>query len=131
MKIALCVCDNMGMLFNSRRQSRDRELIKDFIETAKNNRIFIGKFSEILFSEYEVIIDDNMMVNAEENDFCFVENINITPYADKINEIVIYKWNRIYPADFYFEMPAGFALKETAEFKGSSHEKITKEVYVK
>ena len=33
-------------------------------------------------------------------------------------------------ADFYFEMPEGFALSEASEFQGSSHEKIAKEVYV-
>ncbi|MBE6782558.1 MAG: ribonuclease Z [Ruminococcaceae bacterium] len=131
MKIAVCVCNNMGMLFNSRRQSRDRVLIRDFVDTAKNNRILINHFSKNLFDEYEVTIDDDMMNIAEKNDYCFIENTDILPYINKINEITIYRWNRKYPADFYFQMPSGFTLKETYEFKGSSHEKITKEVYVK
>lgn len=131
MKIAVCVDDNMGMLFNSRRQSRDRELIKDFVETANNNNIYIKPFSKILFDEYRVIIDDNMLNNAQENDFCFLENESILPYIDKVNELIIYRWNRNYPYDFCFEMPENFSLKESTEFKGSSHEKITKEIYIK
>ncbi len=131
MKIAVCVDDNMGMLFNSRRQSRDRELIKDFVETAKNNSIYIKPFSKVLFEEYKVIIDDNMLNNTQENDFCFLENESILPYIDKVNELIIYRWNRNYPYDFCFEMPENFSLKESTEFKGSSHEKITKEIYIK
>ena len=131
MKIAVCVDDNMGMLFNSRRQSRDRELIKDFVETANNNNIYIKPFSKILFEEYKVIIDNNMLNNAQENDFCFLENESILPYIDKVNELIIYRWNRNYPYDFCFEIPENFSLKESTEFKGSSHEKITKEIYIK
>ena len=70
-----------------------------------------------------------MMTVAEENDLCFLEDENINLYKEKINELIIYKWNRKYPADFVFEMPEGFVLTETAEFQGSSHEKITKEIY--
>lgn len=131
MKVAVCIDDNNGMMFNMRRQSRDRELIKDFVTSANGNKIFIKPFSEILFKEYEVSINENMMTVAEENDLCFLEDENINLYKEKINVLIIYKWNRKYPADFTFEMPEGFTLKESTDFKGSSHEKITKEVYVR
>lgn len=130
MNVALCIDDDMGMLFNSRRQSRDSELIKDFVATAGENKIFINPYSEILFEEYNVTVDENMLHTADVNDFCFVEKESILPCSSKINTLIIYKWNRKYPSDFTFEMPSGFTLKETAEFKGSSHEKITKEIYV-
>ena len=130
MNIALCVDDDMGMLFNSRRQSRDRELIKDFAETVGENKIFIAPYSEILFQEYNVTTDKKMLDVAGENDFCFVEKENILPFSSKINKLIIYKWNRKYPSDFTFLMPEGFKLAETYDFKGSSHEKITKEVYI-
>lgn len=130
MNIAVCTDDDMGMLFNSRRQSRDRELIKDFVAAAGGNKILINPYSEILFEEYNVIADENMLDVADENDFCFVEKESILPYSSKIKTLIVYKWNRKYPADFYFEMPQGFTLSETKEFKGSSHEKITKEIYV-
>lgn len=130
MNIAVCIDDNGGMLFNSRRQSRDRILIEDFIKTAENNKIFIRNFSEKLFLDMNVSVNDNCLSEAEENDFCFIEDESVIPYSAKIRTLIIYKWNRVYPADFSFEMPDGFKLTETTEFQGSSHERITKEVYV-
>lgn len=129
MKVAVCIDDNSGMLFNSRRQSRDRELIADFVKAAGNNRILIKPFSKILFESYSVTADEKFLEIAEENDYCFVEDESLLPYSSRISELIIYKWNRRYPADFIFEIPEGFVLKETSEFKGSSHEKITKEIY--
>lgn len=130
MKVAVCIDNNSGMLFNSRRQSRDRILIDDFLKAADSSQVYIRRFSEKLFDEKEVIIDDKCLEVAEEKDYCFIEDINILPYAHRIDHLIIYKWNRIYPADFRFEMPEGFILTEVSEFKGSSHEKITKEIYI-
>ena len=130
MNIAVCIDDNGGMLFNSRRQSRDRILIENFLDIAENNKVFIKSFSEKLFTEINVSVNDSCLDEAEENDFCFIEDEDILPYSAKIRKLIIYKWNRVYPTDFYFEMPEGFTLTETAEFQGSSHEKITREIYV-
>ncbi len=130
MNVAVCIDDNCGMLFNSRRQSRDRILIEDFLRTAENNRVFIRSFSEKLFTDMNVSVNDNCLDEAEENDFCFVEDECILPFSQKIRKLIIYKWNRVYPSDFCFEMPDGFTLTETFEFQGSSHEKITREIYV-
>ncbi len=129
MNVAICIDDDFGMLFNSRRQSRDRILIEDFIKSAEGNKIFIRSFSEKLFAEQNVIVNDMCLDEAGENDFCFIEDESLIPYSSKIRTLIIYKWNRKYPADFVFEMPEGFVLTETAEFQGSSHEKITKEIY--
>ncbi|MBR3589096.1 MAG: ribonuclease Z [Clostridia bacterium] len=130
MNIAVCIDDNGGMLFNSRRQSRDRILIEDFLRTAGNNKVFVRSFSEKLFVDINVSVNDNCLSDAEENDFCFIEDESILPFSEKIKTLIIYKWNRVYPADFSFEMPEGFKLSEAYEFQGSSHEKITKEIYV-
>ena len=91
MNVAVCIDDNMGMLFNSRRQSRDRELIKNFVSLAGKNKIFINPYSQILFEEFDVTSDENMLDTATENDFCFVEKENILPYSSKINKLIIYK----------------------------------------
>ena len=130
MNVAVCIDDNCGMLFNSRRQSRDRALIEDFLKTAEKGRVFIKSFSEKLFADKNVSVNDNCLSDAEENDFCFIEDESIIPFSDKINTLIVYKWNRVYPADFSFEMPDGFTLAEASDFEGSSHEKITKEIYV-
>ena len=67
-----------------------------------------------------------------DNDFCLIENTEVKNYINNINTIVVYKWNRIYPSDFYFDIDLNtnsWELLKTEEFQGSSHEKITKETY--
>ena len=49
-----------------------------------------------------------------------------------ISRLIIYNWNRRYPFDRQLDIsPAkmGFKLVSVTEFEGSSHEKITKEIY--
>lgn len=129
----ICIDDNGGMLFNNRRLSRDRILIEDLIKTVNGKRLFIEPFSVVLFKENEkdVIITENSLSRADEDDYCFVENKNIFDYINKVKGLIIYKWNRKYPSDFKFDfrLLSAFKLKEVSEFVGYSHEKITKEVY--
>ena len=64
----------------------------------------------------------------------FAENIPSDEVLEKTNKIVIYRWNRHYPADIHWEPDLnamGFALQEITEFPGTSHEKITREVYAR
>ena len=65
--------------------------------------------------------------------YCFVEDRAIAPVQEKIEKIILFRWNRAYPADMYFDITLsdGWHVTETHEFAGSSHEKITEEVYEK
>ena len=51
----------------------------------------------------------------------------------KMEQLIVYRWNRHYPSDASFpialEAPA-WQCCEMTEFRGYSHEKITKEVYI-
>lgn len=132
MIVAICLDENNGMLFNNRRQSRDRAVITDLPEQVNNGRFFINEFSEALFSDFEnaVTVSNAFLDEANENDVCFVENVDITPYKNKISKLIVYKWNRVYPADFYFPLDLkNYKLTQVSEFAGSSHENITREVY--
>lgn len=132
MKVIVCVDDNGGMLFNRRRQSQDKTLTEDVIKN--NGKIWINSFSSKLFSEYvgQVIIDDEFLNKAGKGECCFVENQLLTPYEDRIEQLVVYKWNRKYPSDFKLDLNIdNWKLKEQAEFEGNSHEKITREIYSK
>ncbi len=131
---AICIDDNNGMMFNKRRLSQDREIINDLIRNFGKHRIFTNNFSSILFEDYndKVIIDDNLMSVAKKNDVCFIENIEINKYSDKINGIILYRWNRKYPSDMKLNMNlSNFKLDTQYDFKGNSHDKITREVYIK
>jgi len=46
--------------------------------------------------------------------------------------LILYHWNRHYPADTHFEVPMdGFKFESAEDIIGTSHETITKEVYAK
>ena len=132
MTVILCVDNRVGLTFNKRRVSRDSAVTADVENSLSGGRLFFCKMSETLFDKTEnVFVCEDFLEKAGENDLCFVEDREIAPYMTKIKKIVLYRWNRDYPSDFRFD-PAlleGFALKETSEMKGTSHETITKEVY--
>ena len=135
MKVFVCIDDHGGTLFMGKRQSRDRILIDDARATAGEGRLLIHPFSESLFAkEGGYHLSDNPLAEAEGSDFCFVENLPIAPMVDKIDTLYVYKWNRSYPATAHLDLDplkSGFRLTEVTDFVGSSHEKITKETYVK
>ena len=128
MKLIVCLDDKNGMLFNKRRQSRDKILIENMLELCKGEKLYTNEYSATLFPENSVVICEGF--ESIENGFVFAENFMVT--EDKIQEIIIYKWNRVYPADTFFNISLdGWSLAETVDFIGSSHEKITRERYVR
>ncbi len=136
MKIIVCLDDNGGMMFNDRRQSRDREVISDIIATVNGEKLYIDEYSASLFDgrQANIAIASNMPAVAGESDFCFIENKAVSSFSGLFDEITVYKWNRVYPADtlFDFDLAAnGFELISTVDFEGYSHEKITKEIFKK
>ncbi len=133
MTIAVCIDDKNGMLFNNRRQSQDRVLIEDLVALSNGRKISISPFSKELFAGDEVcIVEEHFPDKADEDTICFVENIDLTAYADKIQKIILYRWNRHYPSSLKFKLDLSpYTLTEQTDFPGSSHEKITREVYVR
>lgn len=132
MHIIVCLDNNFGMLFNNRRQSRDRKVLEDIDRmTAK---VWIQPFSQSLFSDStcSVTVDDLFLSKAESGDFCFAEADRLMPYQDKIESIIAYRWNRDYPSEFGIDIPlAEWNCIKKSDFAGYSHERITKEIYVR
>lgn len=137
MKVIVCIDDNNGMMFNNRRQSRDRILIDDIVKNVFGGNLLMAPYSEPLFEDSNIdafFLSEYILEEADPEDYCFIENKPLLPYLDRINELIIYRWNRKYPADMYLDvnpLKHSFHLVSTSEFTGSSHEKITKEVYKK
>ena len=134
MIVILCLDDKKGMMSNNRRQSKDKFVIQDILKLVDGKKLFISSYSESLFQglESKLIIDDNFLNNAAEEDYCFVENNNLKDFSEKIEKIIVYKWNRIYPSDLKLEITIqDWNLIGRFEFVGNSHDKITREVYVK
>lgn len=132
MKAIICLDDKNGMMFNRRRQSRDSVLISRVKELANGKRILMNSYSEPLFKESGACISvlDGFLGKAENDDFCFIENEEIP--LEKCDLICIFRWNRVYPADRFFDCDLqnhGFVLRSNEDFVGSSHERITLEIY--
>lgn len=128
MKLIVCLDDKNGMMFNKRRQSRDKILIENVLELCKGEKLYTNEYSAKLFPENTVEIIEN--IEEIENGYCFAENFLVN--EENVEEIIAYKWNRLYPADTYFNIDLdNWKMTETVEFEGSSHEKITREIYVR
>ena len=126
----ICLDQNNGMLFNNRRQSRDRIVRKNILEYINGAKLYMDEYSFKQFSEDEadnIVVCDNFS-NVEDSDFCFVEKQHIN--TEQINKLIVYRWDKIYPADVNFGMnKIKLNLIETLEFQGYSHEKIVREIY--
>ncbi|MBQ2736740.1 MAG: ribonuclease Z [Clostridia bacterium] len=132
MKVIACLDDRCGMMFNNRRQSRDRILIEDVIKDLGKEKIYISPYSQLLFegTDAKIKVSDNPLEAAKGDGVCFIEDKHLSEYKSEIDILVIYRWNRHYPCDFYFDLDINeYKLVESRDFEGSSHEKITKEVY--
>jgi len=136
MIVIICIDDNGGMLFNYRRQSKDRVLLKDIMNYSKEKTVYMNEYSYELFSGFNpknLIVDDKLLDTARIGEYCFIEDMSLLPYEQQIEKLIIYKWNRRYPADLHLDISLKDRWKmiDIEEFKGSSHEKITKEIYIR
>ena len=133
--VAITVDDKMGLAFNKRRQSRDRFLIDDICKKTDKD-IYISSYSALLFEEHKerVKIVDDPLRDCPDGGFCFVEMTELSPYVESISTLIVYHWNRLYPADKKLDIDVtncGFKMTAKYEFVGSSHDKITKGTYQK
>ena len=137
MEVIACVDDDYGLMFNKRRQSRDRIVTDHILQDSSGRLLYTAEYSAQLFTEADqsrIIARPDFLECAGPEDCCFVEDSRLLPYESKIDRIILYRWNRKYPADLYFDIPLtehGWRLNESIGFPGNSHEKITREVYCK
>lgn len=134
MILITCLDEQLGMAFNRRRQSRDRALIADICAQISGAPIWMDSRSAALFNESEANIccNEAFVEKAGKGEYCFMEFASPSSVASEIEKLIIYRWNRRYQADIYFDIDLGsWQLESTSEFPGTSHEKITKEVYTR
>ncbi len=131
MVVFYCVDDDGGLLFNKRRQSMDCELRKRILGFVGENKLLCDSYTAKQFEEkdkLQIVEDDNFTAAS----FVFAEKqepTKLLPFADRL---VLFKWNRKYPSDRKFgEIPSDFRLVSAEDFVGTSHDKITQEIYEK
>ena len=133
----ICLDDRNGMCFNRRRQSRDACLRERAQEMAQVGRLRIAPYSAEQFSgegDAPICASESCLEEAGEGDYAFVEDRALAPFADKLERLVVFRWNRVYPADRYFDLDLAkgpWRKTEAVDFPGKSHARITMEVYTR
>lgn len=134
MNIALCADERMGLLFQGRRQSQDRRMREDLLMNL-SGCLWMNAYSGRLFGPHPSIrISEDFLAQASPSDVCFVENTDFRRYESSLRQIILYRWNRHYPADVFFPFSlsdGGWKLSFSTDFQGFSHDRITKEVYIR
>lgn len=121
MEVIYCVDNNLGISFNNRRVSSDKEIINDIYKDYDCINIF--KRSEDLFREKKYNV-----IESIDNDVYFLED-NYNIFSSKL---ILYKFNRDYPSDVKLNYDLSkYKMISSYNFKGNSHDKITKEVYIR
>lgn len=131
MNIIICLDDKNGLQFNKRRQSRDRVLCDRILSITKDNVLWMNEYSAKIFPSASIKVNDDFLSLANDGDYCFAENSDFLNYIDKLEKVIVYRWNRVYPSDD--KVDTNFLNEKkmisSTDFKGSSHEKITEEIY--
>ena len=135
MNTIVCIDNNNGMMFNKRRQSQDKILRENIKKLTKDSILYMNEYSYKLYKDIDtgnIKVSENFLNICNNNDYCLVENEKLSSYINKITTLIVYKWNRDYPSDFYFDIDVrrkDWMLISSEEFQGSSHNTITKEIY--
>ena len=124
MILVVCLDQKDGMSFNRRRQSKDRVLRQKLLELCRGKTLWMSAYSARQFEEEadNIRADEEFLALAGEGEFCFAETVDVTPWLSRAEELIVYRWDKVYPADLCFS-PAG-TLVHTEEFTGFSHEII-------
>ena len=136
MKIIVAIDDDSGMLFNQRRQSKDAVLRERILEMAKDTVLWMNAYTRKQFSDVPafVRVSEKPLDEAGKGEFCFVEDMGVAAFEDKIEEMIVFRWNRRYPSDLQLDfnpIEHNMKLVSAEDFRGTSHEKITVEVWKK
>ena len=131
MQVIITVENRNGMLFNNRRVSRDQKVSERILAYCKEKKLWMNAYSAKLFENNpQIRVSETFL--EQKDAICFVEDQDVTPYLPEIDTIILFHWNRDYPADFFFTVDLSeWNRIHQEEFAGKSHEKITMEVYKK
>ena len=104
MVLIACLDDKNGMSFGGRRQSRDRVVCERILSLSKENRVFMKRYSAKLFPTGNAAVCpcEELAFATGTPGYCFVEIDDVDALLASADEVILYRWNRTYPADRYF-----------------------------
>ena len=135
MVIAMCLDEKFGMMFNGRRQSKDRALRQRLLTLANGKCLRMDVYSQKQFEWLpdSTYVGEDFLQTAGDSDICFVENPAYMDQPESVDKVILYCWNRHYPADQFLpeRFLEHFLLTHTCDFVGNSHDVITEKIYEK
>ena len=128
MNLIVCIEKKDGMLFGGKRLSQDRIVREKMLSLAENSRLWVSPYTAKQFEGANVFVTERPEADVKEGEFFFLED---SPSPAECEKVVLYHWNRRYPADRFFDrnLLNGKKRGQKTEFAGSSHEKITEEIW--
>lgn len=133
MIVIICVDEKGGMSFNKRRQSQDRVLRERILAMTQGGRLWMTPYSQKQFAgctASQICVSDVPWEAAGDGEYCFVETADPKRFEDRIEQLIVYNWNRAYPSDLCLGIDlSAWKLLHGDAFAGSSHERITEEVF--
>ena len=131
MTVIVCIDTGRGMTFFGKRQSTDSVLRERVLSLSRGRRLVMDHYSASQFGDSEgVCVSDG--APDEPDAVWFTETVVPAPWAQSIDTLVIYRWNRAYPRELLLTLDPygeGMRLCSISDFEGSSHERITEEIW--
>ena len=92
MILIVCLDENKGMLFNRRRQSRDRAVVEDMIKISQGTVLWIAPYSAGLFEKEipRLRIEEDCLEKAGAGEFCFAEELPESYGFAGVEKLVVY-----------------------------------------
>lgn len=133
MTLVICADDRNGYLFNKRRLSRDSAVCAHILTLCGEKLLWMNGYSASIFPRNapNIRVCENFLEEVGAGEFCFVEDADISEISSRAKAVVIYRWNRSYPADTKLPetLLSGRRLVSKSDFSGNSHLCITQEVF--
>lgn len=132
MILIAAVEDRMGMSFNHRRISQDKVVSQKILDITDGKVLWMNPYSSKLFGldHPQINIAEDFLREAAMGEYCFTETVNPAEAEKWTEQIILFRWNRKYPADTHFSIDLNqWEMVSSKDFPGTSHDKITMEVY--
>lgn len=133
MKVIVCLDDKNGMMFNKRRQSRDRVVVEDILEWTAGKKLWMNAYSAKLFENAaDIQIEEDFLAKCQAGEYVFVEDKSLAEREDQIEEVMVYRWGRVYPADRKLDIDLNrkdYSMTSEDEIVGFSHPEMKRQIY--
>ncbi|MBP3486705.1 MAG: ribonuclease Z, partial [Oscillospiraceae bacterium] len=106
MILMVCLDDNNAMAFHRRRQSQDRLGRQRLLALTGGAPLWMNVSSAKLFGDVPNLrVAQDFLDQAGQGEYCFAEFPPLAPWAAQAERVVVLRWNRVYPADAWLDIP--------------------------